>query len=132
MEESIVETLENNSDAIPEEVQGKLSKIFEKYEQLSDEEKKEFQQGAFDVLTKTLRKLRGNSILPTWLAPYQSYILFTFAVSVIGFLLVIIARRLYSRTWEREERQKEKRRLKQQKAEARQLKAMKKKKQKAT
>lgn len=137
MEETILEntlenTLENDSDIISEDVQEKLSKIFEKYQQLSDEEKKEFQQGAFDVLTKTLRKLPGNTILPTWLASYQSYFLFIFAVLIVGFLLAVIAHRLYWRTWEREQRQQEKKKLKQQKAEARQQKAMKKIKQKTT
>ncbi|KMQ97850.1 hypothetical protein RF55_1803 [Lasius niger] len=131
MEETVLDTLENNS-VISEDVQKKLSNLFEKYQQLSDEEKEQFQKGAFDVLTKTLQKLPGNTILPTWLASYQSYILFAFAVLFVGFLFVIIARRLYRRTWEREQRQKEKKKLKQQKAEARQQKAMKKKKQKTT
>lgn len=80
---------ENNSD-IPDDVQEKLSKIIEKYQQMSDEEKEQFQQGAFDVLTKTLNKLPRNTILPAWLAPYQSYLLFIFAVSIVTFLLGMI------------------------------------------
>lgn len=91
MEETILNTLENDSDLlaniIPDNLEKKLSSILEKYQQLSDEEKEQFQKGAFDVLTKTLRKLPGNTILPTWLAPYESFILFTFAVSFVGFLL---------------------------------------------
>ncbi|KAL6261517.1 hypothetical protein P5V15_006605 [Pogonomyrmex californicus] len=116
MEEPIISTVENDS-MLPDDVQEKLAKVIERYQQLSDEEKEQFQQGAFDVLTKALHKLPANTILPTWLVPYQSYILFIFAVSMVIFLLVIIARRLYKRTWEREQRQEEKRKLRQQKAE---------------
>ncbi|XP_072767373.1 uncharacterized protein [Anoplolepis gracilipes] len=141
MEETILNTLENDSeilnniipdDIIPEDVQQKLSSVFERYQQLSDEEKEQFQKGAFDVLTKALQKIPSNKILPTWLAPYESYILFIFAVSFVAVLLVFSARRLYRRTWEREQRQAEKKRLKQQKIEAKQQKAKKKKKQKTT
>ncbi|XP_012534682.2 uncharacterized protein LOC105835720 [Monomorium pharaonis] len=125
MEEQIANPFENDS-TIPDDVQEKLAKVFERYQQLSDEEKKDFQKGAFDVLTKTLQKLPKNTILPTWLASYQSFILFIFAVSIVGFLLAIVARRLYQRTKERELRQEEKRRLKQQKAEKKQKKKEKK------
>lgn len=83
MEETVLDTLENDS-IIPEDVQEKLSRLLERYQQLSDEDKEQFQKGAFDVLTKTLRKLPGNSILSTWLAPYESYILFIFAVSFVA------------------------------------------------
>lgn len=89
MEEQFLNSLENDS-MIPEDVQEKLSKIIEKYQQMSDEEKEQFQQGAFDVLTKTLNKLPRDTILPTWLVPYQSYLLFIFAVSIVGFLLGMI------------------------------------------
>lgn len=89
MEEQFLNSLENDS-TIPEDVQEKLSKIIEKYQQMSDEEREQFQQGAFDVLTKTLNKFSGNTILPAWLAPYQSYILFFSAVSIVTFLLGMI------------------------------------------
>ncbi|XP_011157036.1 uncharacterized protein LOC105194028 [Solenopsis invicta] len=112
MEEQVLNPLENDS-MIPDDVQEKLAKVFERYQQLSDEEKEEFQKGAFDVLTKTLQKLPKNTILPTWLAPYQSYILFFFAVSIVAILLAVIARRLYRRTKEREDRKEEKRKLRQ-------------------
>jgi len=116
MEEQLLNPLENDS-TLPDDVQEKLSKVIERYQQLSDEEKEQFQQGAFDVLTKALHKMPRNTFLPTWLVPYQSYLLFIFAVSIVGFLLAIIARRLYRRTREREIRQEEKRKLRQQKAE---------------
>ncbi|XP_024890002.1 uncharacterized protein LOC112466240 [Temnothorax curvispinosus] len=125
MEEQLVNPFENDS-MLPNDVQEKLAKIMERYQQMSDEEKEQFQQGAFDVLTKSLNKLPRNTILPMWLAPYQSYILFIFAVLIVGFLLALFARRLYRRTKEREQRQEEKRKLRQQKAE------MKKKKKKQT
>ncbi|KYM79188.1 PREDICTED: uncharacterized protein LOC105616986 [Atta cephalotes] len=124
MEEQFVNPFENDS-TIPDEVQEKLAKVIERYQQLNDEEKEEFQKGAFDVLTKNLQKSR-NTILHMWLASYQSFFLFIFAVSIVTFLLVIVARRLYWRTKEREQRQEEKRKLRQQKAE------MKKKKKKQT
>lgn len=76
-----------NSDALPEDVEKKLSEIIEKYNLLSDEEKEEFQNGAFEVLTKSLKKSFADMILPTWLAPYQSYMLFTFAISLVVFFL---------------------------------------------
>ncbi|XP_011873320.1 PREDICTED: uncharacterized protein LOC105565073 [Vollenhovia emeryi] len=115
MEEQFLNPLED--DSVPDDVQEKLAKVIERYQQMSDEEKEQFQQGAFDVLTKTLQKLPKNTILPTWLAPYQSYILFIFAVSIVAFLLVIVSRRLYSRAKEREQRQEEKRKLRQEKIE---------------
>ncbi|KYN12974.1 hypothetical protein ALC57_14820, partial [Trachymyrmex cornetzi] len=124
MEEQFVNPFENDN-TIPDEVQEKLAKVIERYQQLNDEEKKEFQKGAFDILTKNLQKSR-NTILHTWLASYQSFFLFIFAVSIVTFLLVIVARRLYWRTKEREQRQEEKKKLRQQKAE------MKKKKKKQT
>lgn len=84
-----MDTLENDS-GLPDDVQEKLEKVLKRYQQLSDEEKEEFQKGAFDVLTKNLNKLPRNTILPTWLAPYQSYILFFFAVSIVALLLGMI------------------------------------------
>ncbi|XP_011700867.1 PREDICTED: uncharacterized protein LOC105457728 [Wasmannia auropunctata] len=116
MEEQLPNPLENDN-MIPDDVQEKLAKVIERYQQLNDEEKEEFQKGAFDVLTKNLHKLPRNTILPTWLAPYQSYILFFFAVSIVALLLAIFARRLYRRTKEREQQKEEKRKLRQQKAE---------------
>lgn len=116
MEQEFSNPFENNS-AIPNDVQEKLSKIIEKYQQMSKEEKEQFQQGAFDVITKALHKLPRDTILPMWLAPYQSYILFIVAVLIVAFPLVIVARRLYRRMRDREQHQEEKRRLKQQKAE---------------
>jgi len=89
MEEQFLNSLENDS-VLPDDAQEKLAKIIERYQQMSDEEKKEFQKGAFDVLTETLHKLPRNTILPTWLAPYQSYILFIFATSIVAFLLGMI------------------------------------------
>ncbi|KYN04176.1 PREDICTED: uncharacterized protein LOC108772877 [Cyphomyrmex costatus] len=124
MEEQLVNPFENDN-TIPDEVQEKLAKVVERYQQMSDEEKEEFQKGAFDVLTKNLQKSK-NTILHTWLTSYQSYILFIFAVLIVGLLLVIVARRLYQRTKEREQHQEEKRKLRHQKAE------MKKKKKKQT
>jgi len=87
MEEQFVNPFENDS-TIPDEVQEKLAKVIERYQQLNDEEKEEFQKGAFDVLTKNLQKSR-NTILHTWLASYQSFFLFIFAVSIVTFLLGI-------------------------------------------
>nr|XP_012223221.1 PREDICTED: uncharacterized protein LOC105672700 [Linepithema humile] len=115
MEDNILDTLENNNNQLPEDVQKKLSSMLEKYLQLTDEEKQDFQNGAMDVLLKSLNKNR-ISILPTWLAPYQSYILFMFAVSIVAFLLAIVARNLYRRAWDREQRQSEKKKRKEQKA----------------
>lgn len=86
MDEDFVNTMGENQD-LPDDVREKLSTIFEKYQQLSDEEKQEFHQGAFDVLTKSVNKLAGNSILPTWLIPYQATLLFLFAVSIVVLLL---------------------------------------------
>lgn len=87
MDENFVDMMGEN-EALPDDVKEKLSNIFEKYQQLTDEEKEEFKQGAFDVFKKSIQnKLSGNSILPTWLAPYQSYLLFMFAVSIVAFLL---------------------------------------------
>lgn len=84
-----MDTLENDS-TLPDDVQETLAKVLEKYQQLSDEEKEQFQQGAFDVLTKTLNKLPRNTILPTWLVPYQAYILFFSAVLIVALLLGMI------------------------------------------
>lgn len=116
MEEQFLNPFENDS-TLPDDVQEKLSKVIERYQQLSDEEKEEFQKGAFDVLTKTLQKLPRNTILPTWLTFYQTYILFILAVSIVTLVLVVVARRLYRRTQQRELYLEEKRKLKQQKAE---------------
>lgn len=77
-----------NDSTISDKVQEKLAKVIERYQQLNDEEKEEFQKGVFDVLTKNLQKSR-NTILHTWLASYQSYFLFIFAVSIVAFLLGI-------------------------------------------
>ncbi|XP_070169169.1 uncharacterized protein [Polyergus mexicanus] len=128
MEETILDTLENDS-IIPEDVQEKLSRLLERYQLLSDEDKEQFQKGAVDVLSKTLRKLSGNSILSTWLAPYESYILFIFAVSFVAIPLVMGVRQLYRRTREREQSQTEKKKLKKQKIKVKQQKANIKKKQ---
>lgn len=92
--EELLNPLENDS-TLPDDVQEKLAKVIERYQQLSDEEKEQFQQGAFDVLTKALREMPRNTILPTWLAPYQSYLLFLFAVSIVGFLLGMLFLTLY-------------------------------------
>jgi len=89
MEEQFLNPLENNS-MLPDDVQEKLAKVIERYQQMSDEEKEQFQKGAFDVLTKTLHELPRNTILPTWLAPFQSYILFFFAVSIVTILLGMV------------------------------------------
>ncbi|EZA60618.1 hypothetical protein DMN91_000908 [Ooceraea biroi] len=115
MDDEILNALNNDSE-LPDDVQQKLAKIIEKYQQLSDEDKEEFKKGAFDVLTKTLTKLPGSSILPTWLAPYESFLLFFFAVSIVFFLLAVIARNLYLRVKNREERREKKKNLKEQKA----------------
>ncbi|KAL6423385.1 hypothetical protein ACFW04_010171 [Cataglyphis niger] len=132
MEETVLDTLENDS-IIPEDVQEKLSRLLERYQQLSDEDKEQFQKGAVDVLTKTLRKISGNSILSTWLAPYESYILFIFAVSFVAIPLVLGARQLYWHTRKRELNQTEKKKLKKQKMKVKQQNAnMKKKQQKTT
>ncbi|XP_032672152.1 uncharacterized protein LOC116844566 [Odontomachus brunneus] len=115
MDDNFMDTLEEN-EGLSEDVKEKLSSMFEKYQQLSDEEKEKFHKGAYDVLTKSVNELTNNSILPTWLVPYQSYILFIFAMSIVAFLLVIVVRKLYSSTKERENRKEAKRRLKEQKA----------------
>jgi len=82
------EILNASSDELSDDIQKKLANIIEKYRQLSDEDKEEFKKGAFDVLTKqTLAKLSSNSILPTWLAPYESYALFLLAVTIVILLL---------------------------------------------
>jgi len=82
------EILNASTDELPDDVQKKLADIVEKYRQLSDEDKEEFKKGAFNVLKKqTLAKLSGSWILPTWLAPYESYILFLFAVTIVFLLL---------------------------------------------
>jgi len=82
------EILNASSDELPDDIQKKLANIIEKYRQLSDEDKEEFKKGAFDVLTKqTLAKLSSSSILPTWLAPYESYALFLLAVTIVILLL---------------------------------------------
>lgn len=86
MEDNILDTLENNK-LLPEDVQKKLLNVFEKYQELTDEEKQDFQKGAMDVLLKSMNKSKISSILPIWLAPYQSYILFMFAVTIVAFLL---------------------------------------------
>lgn len=86
MDEEILNAL-NNESVMSEDLQKRLTNIIEKYQQLSDEDKDEFKKGAFDVLKKTLTDLSASSILPTWLVPYQSYILFFFAVSMVFFLL---------------------------------------------
>lgn len=85
MEDNILATLENNS-VLPEDVQKKLLSMLKKYQELSDDEKQDFEKGAVDVLLKSMNKNR-ISILPTWLAPYQSYILFIFAVLIVAFML---------------------------------------------
>ncbi|EFN87589.1 uncharacterized protein LOC105192650 [Harpegnathos saltator] len=115
MDENFVDPTGQN-EPLPEDVKEKLSQIFEKYEQLTDEEKQDFQKGAFDVLTKSTRKLTGDSMLPTWLVPYQSYMLFIFAVVIVALLLVLVTRKLYKGMKERENRKEAKRRLKEQKA----------------
>lgn len=98
MEEQFLNPLENDS-MLPDDVQEKLAKVIERYQQMSDEEKEQFQKGAFDVLTKTLHNLPKNTILPTWLAPFQSYILFFFAISIVTLLLgmVFLALQLYKK-----------------------------------
>ncbi|XP_014484647.1 PREDICTED: uncharacterized protein LOC106749563 [Dinoponera quadriceps] len=113
MDENFVDTMGEN-EQLPDAVREKLSKILEKYEHLTDEEKEEFHKGAFDVLTKSIHKITDNTILPTWLVPYQSLILFIFAVSIVTLLLVFVARKLYKGTKERESRKEAKRRLKEQ------------------
>lgn len=100
MDESFADTLAK--DGMPEDVQKKLSSILEKYDKLSDEEKEQFQKGAFDVLTKSFSELNNDSILPIWLVPYQSYILFIFALSVVAFLLgttFLVLLRFYKRVY---------------------------------
>jgi hypothetical protein len=80
--------LNASTDELPDDVQKKLANIIEKYRQLSDEDKEEFRKGAFNVLKKqTLAKLSSSSILPTWLVPYESYILFLLAVTIVILLL---------------------------------------------
>lgn len=86
MADDFVNTLGENEE-LSEDVKKKLSSIFEKYQQMSDEEKEEFHKGAYDVLAKSVRELSNNSILPTWLVPYQSYIPFISAMSIVAFLL---------------------------------------------
>ena len=85
MEKQFVNLFENDS-TIPDEVQEKFAKVIERYQQLNDEEKEEFQKGAFDILTRNLQKSK-NMISHTWLASYQSFFLFIFAVSIVTFLL---------------------------------------------
>lgn len=87
MEDESSNPFENNNNVLAEDVQEKLSSILEKYKQLSDEEKEEFQKGAFDVLLKNLNKLPRSTLLPMWLAPYQPYILFILAISLVVLLL---------------------------------------------
>lgn len=85
MENEILDTLENNN-LLSEDVQKKMLSVLEKYQEMTDEEKQDFQKGAMDILLKSMNKNR-ISILPMWLASYQSYILFLFAVSIVVFLL---------------------------------------------
>ncbi|XP_020295308.1 uncharacterized protein LOC109860553 [Pseudomyrmex gracilis] len=116
MEDASSNPFENDS-FLPEDVQEKLSSILEKYQQLSDEEKKEFQKGAFNVLLKNLNKLPSSTLLPMWLAPYQPYILFTIAVLFVVLLFVFSALVLYRHRFERKRRQEEKKKRKEIKAE---------------
>jgi len=85
MKNKILDTLENNN-LLSEDVQKKMLSVLEKYQEMTDEEKQDFQKGAMDILLKSMNKNR-ISILPMWLASYQSYILFLFAVSIVVFLL---------------------------------------------
>lgn len=77
------ETLnELNNSELPDDWKEQLAKIYDKYQQLDDEEK--------ETLNNDIKKMLNfsphNSILPTWLGPYESYIFF-FAVSIVFFLL---------------------------------------------
>ncbi|RLU26733.1 hypothetical protein DMN91_000530 [Ooceraea biroi] len=63
MDDEILNALNNDSE-LPDDVQQKLAKIIEKYQQLSDEDKEEFKKGAFDVLTKTLTKYPAAQFCP--------------------------------------------------------------------
>lgn len=87
MEETYPDAFEDKE--MSEEMQRKLQSILEKYQHLSDEEKEQFQQGAFDVLTKSLKnKLHSNTTI--WPISYHSMILFISAVLLVVFLLGIV------------------------------------------
>ncbi|GAB1866954.1 hypothetical protein CAJAP_08033 [Camponotus japonicus] len=120
-----------DDDTLPKNVKQKLMDVFDKYKQLNDEDKKKFHKGAIDAVTKALRKVPDKTILPSWLVLWKPYIPFIFVTSCV-MLLLVISRGVFRYMWEREQRHKEKKKLRkelkqQKKAEAKLRKAKKKK-----
>lgn len=71
---------------VPEEVQKKLANLYNKYQQLSPEDKKKFQKNAIEMLTEAVEK-PSNTVAPTGFMLYKPYIPFVFAASCVTFLL---------------------------------------------
>ncbi|EFN73965.1 hypothetical protein EAG_05209 [Camponotus floridanus] len=124
MEEAGMEEvhIQFKDDTIRENVQKKLLNLINKYKELNDEDKEKFQKQAVDTLTKTLQKvpetIPQKAISPSWLVLCQAYFPFILATSCVTFLLVMGVRGVYRCIWKQKQRYIQKKKLKQQKAEA--------------
>lgn len=86
MAETILRKLKN-STVLSGEVQEKLSSLINRYSELKDKEKSEFEENAKDIFKKSLNNLLTNSTRQNkWLAWLSDSLIFLFAILIIIFV----------------------------------------------
>ncbi|XP_076765523.1 uncharacterized protein LOC143432633 isoform X3 [Xylocopa sonorina] len=101
---------------LPKGAKEKLSIIFQKYQELSDEEKKNFSKEMVQKFMESLHdKVSNSSNLYTQFFYSHSYIIFIFAVLLIVSILVFFVYKLFKVLSERKAKREEKKKNKQMK-----------------
>ncbi|XP_053977490.1 uncharacterized protein LOC128875696 isoform X2 [Hylaeus volcanicus] len=104
------------ADLLPKDSAEKLSGIFQRYEQLNDEEKQEFWNNALGKLKHSFQDEMTNDLnMYTRFFYSHSYTIFFFAVLLIVLVLVFFVYKLFKCLKQREAKREEKKKIKQMK-----------------
>ncbi|KAK1122463.1 hypothetical protein K0M31_009682 [Melipona bicolor] len=103
--------LEKLSNILPENAKEKLHSMYQRYQELDNEEKQQF----LNEVTEMFRKKMENSWSFSSLFYSYPYIVFIFAVLFIAFVLVFFVYKLFRCLSERETKREEKKKNKQMK-----------------
>ncbi|XP_012285495.1 uncharacterized protein LOC105702478 isoform X2 [Orussus abietinus] len=115
MAEDVLEKL-RNINGVSEDLQKKILEMVQKYRQLDEEGKKDFNEEARDAFRKSLSQISRDLVKNSTLAMlYQSHALIIIAALVIVFIFVFFGYKLYRSLSERERKREEKKRNKQMK-----------------
>ncbi|XP_016913779.1 uncharacterized protein LOC107998810 isoform X2 [Apis cerana] len=99
---------------IPDNTKEKLFNIFQRYQELNDEEKQQFVHEVVGKFKQVLEdKMNNYSSLYTYL--FHSYLIFIFAVLFVVFILVFFVYKLFKCLSDRQTKREEKKKTKQMK-----------------